>query len=141
MHTAYQNTKREYQKNAKVPKGFEQTELDRGFVASGLWAYSRHPNFFAEQTIWFLLYQWGCFATNNLYNWSFVGSGLLMMLFQGSTWLTEGITASKYPDYAEYQKQVGKFFPTSFRPFRDVVYKSGSAKMAQPAKKKQQKQQ
>ena len=33
------------------------------------------------------------------------------MLFQGSTWLTELITAGKYTDYKEYQRRVGRFLP------------------------------
>ena len=34
-----------------------------------------------------------------------------MLLFQGSTWLTELISARKYPDYKEYQRRVGRFLP------------------------------
>lgn len=95
-----------------------KADLDRGFLTSGLWAYSRHPNFFAEQTIWFILYQWSCFASNSLYSWAFAGSGALILLFQGSTWLTEAITAGKYREYKAYQKQVGMFIPKSLSPYR-----------------------
>lgn len=112
-YIAFHGAKHQYQKDAKLPKGYKQADLDRGFLTSGLWAYSRHPNFFAEQTIWFVLYQWGCYATNNLYNWTFVGSASLILLFQGSTWLTETITAGKYAEYPTYQKQVGMFIPKS----------------------------
>lgn len=111
--TAYQTAKHQYQKDAKLPKGWNQADLDRGFLTSGLWAYSRHPNFFAEQTFWLVLYHWGCYAGNSLYNWTFVGVGSLIILFQGSTWLTELITAGKYPEYKDYQKQVAMFIPTS----------------------------
>ncbi|GAA6033137.1 hypothetical protein JCM8097_002963 [Rhodosporidiobolus ruineniae] len=34
----------------------EQKAIERGFVAEGLWSWSRHPNFAAEQTTWYLLY-------------------------------------------------------------------------------------
>ncbi|BGP42437.1 hypothetical protein JCM10449v2_006442 [Rhodotorula kratochvilovae] len=34
----------------------EQSAVQRGFVAEGLWAWSRHPNFACEQTTWYLLY-------------------------------------------------------------------------------------
>ncbi|GAA5860124.1 hypothetical protein JCM8547_009191 [Rhodosporidiobolus lusitaniae] len=34
----------------------EQKAVQRGFVAEGLWSWSRHPNFAAEQTTWWLLY-------------------------------------------------------------------------------------
>jgi len=79
-----------------------------------LWAYSRHPNFAAEQLIWFFLYQWSCFASKTLYNFSGIGTLSLCFLFQASTWLTEDISAAKYPEYKEYQRQVSKFLPTSF---------------------------
>ncbi|KAF6820448.1 DUF1295 domain-containing protein [Colletotrichum sojae] len=109
----YQTAKHAYLKDGKVPRGWSQQDLDRGFVTHGMWAYSRHPNFFAEQMIWFVLYQWSCFATKVLVSYTFAGSAALIMLFQGSTWLTELITSGKYSGYGDYQKQVGMFMPTS----------------------------
>jgi len=109
----YQNAKQEYKKTGKVPHGFTKHDLERGFVTSGLWAYSRHPNFAAEQTIWILLYQWSCFMSNSLYNWSAAGPAFLLSIFQGSTWLTEQISSGKYPEYAEYKKQINAFLPTN----------------------------
>jgi steroid 5-alpha reductase family enzyme len=80
-------------------------------VVSGLWAWSRHPNFAAEQAVWALIYQWGCLASDTVYNWTLVGAVSYLLLFQGSTWFTELITARKYPNYEEYQQRVGKFIP------------------------------
>jgi steroid 5-alpha reductase family enzyme len=119
----YQNAKHQYYKDAQLPPDFSQAELDRGFRTSGLWAYSRHPNFFAEQAIWFMLYQWSCFASNSLYHWAGAGAGALILLFQGSTWLTEAITANKYPEYKEYQKQVGMFMPMSLKGYQTPALK------------------
>ena len=78
---------------------------------TGLWSWCRHPNFAAEQAIWILIYQWGCWTTETMYNWTLVGAISYIFLFQGSTWLTELITASKYPEYKEYQQRVAKFIP------------------------------
>ncbi|EWG44271.1 hypothetical protein FVEG_05390 [Fusarium verticillioides 7600] len=116
----YHAAKHQYQAEAKVPKQFKysQAELDRGFNTSGLWAYSRHPNFAAEQMIWFVLYQWSCFATKNMYSYTFTGAAALILLFQGSTWLTELITAGKYTEYPSYQEQVGMFLPKSLTPYK-----------------------
>ena len=113
----YQNAKKEYQKSAKVPEGFEQSDLDRGFVTKGLWAYSRHPNFAAEQTFWVVLYQWGALTTGSLYNWTGVGAIGYLILFQASTWYTELITVKKYADYKIYQRRVAKFYPKNLKPF------------------------
>ncbi|KAK3900447.1 hypothetical protein C8A05DRAFT_45705 [Staphylotrichum tortipilum] len=111
---AFQSAKKQYLSSAKVPRGFKQADLDRGFIVSGLWGYSRHPNFAAEQSIWFVLYQWSCYATRTVYSWAGFGPLLLIMLFQGSTWLTELITAGKYAEYGEYQRRVGTFAPARF---------------------------
>ncbi|EFY93894.1 DUF1295 domain-containing protein [Metarhizium acridum CQMa 102] len=135
----YQTAKHQYNKDAKLPRGWDQADLDRGFITSGLWGYSRHPNFFAEQTIWFVLYQWSCYATNSLYSWTFVGSGSLFLLFQGSTWLTEAISAGKYPEYVEYQRQVGMFIPTSIWPYKAPSYKPKVIRTSELAKRHEEK--
>lgn len=109
--TDFQNAKKAYQKSAKLPKGYDQEDLDRGFVVTGLWSWCRHPNFAAEQAIWILIYQWGCWTTETMYNWTFVGAIFYILLFQGSTWFTEMLTASKYPEYKEYQQRVARFIP------------------------------
>lgn len=120
--TDYQAAKKTYQQTAKIPRdcGHTQEDLNRGFITSGLWAYCRHPNFTAEQTIWFVVYQWSCYAGNVPYNWACSGPLFLIMLFQGSTWFTESITAGKYPEYKAYQKQVGVLLP-SLRPYKPVA--------------------
>lgn len=113
MRLGYQSAKYEYRRTGKVTPGYEKADLERGFVTSGLWAYSRHPNFFAEQAIWIVLYQWSCYASNSLYGWMGIGAALLVLLFQGSTAFTESITAGKYPEYSEYQAQIGRIVPMS----------------------------
>jgi steroid 5-alpha reductase family enzyme len=131
--------KREYQETARVPRGYTQAELDRGFLASGLWGFSRHPNFAAEQSIWFILYQWGCFGTKVLYNWTAIGPSFLLLLFQGSTWLTELITSGKYPEYTEYQRRVGMFVPTSIFTYKTPIVTPKVIRTSELAKKQKQK--
>ncbi|KAH6687155.1 hypothetical protein F5X68DRAFT_133951 [Plectosphaerella plurivora] len=117
---SFQEAKRAYLRDAKVPAnaGYTREELDLGFVTTGMWGLSRHPNFAAEQLIWFMLYQWSCYAAKVLHSWAFAGSASLLLLFQGSTWLTEAITAGKYPGYTHYRQKVGCFIPTSIRPYQ-----------------------
>ena len=81
------------------------------FLQTGLFTYSRHPNFFFEQAQWWLLYLIGAAAAGSLFHWTIVGAVLLTALFIGSTRLTEQITSSKYPDYAEYQRRTSAVFP------------------------------
>jgi steroid 5-alpha reductase family enzyme len=40
---------------------------------------------------------------------------LLVLLFIGSSVMTENISSGKYPDYSLYQKEVPKFVPRIFK--------------------------
>ena len=102
-----------YNKTAKIPGeySFTREQLDRGFNTSGLWAWSRHPNFAAEQAFWVSLYQWACLESYTFTNWTFAGAFSYLILFQSSTWLTELLSSGKYPEYKVYQERVGKFLP------------------------------
>lgn len=82
-----------------------------GFCQSGLWGRLRHPNYAAEQAIWLCFYLFSVSATGRWINWSMAGAVLLLLLFQGSADFSEGISARKYPKYAEYRKKVGRFLP------------------------------
>ena len=89
----------------------KQGKTEKGFLDKGLFAISRHPNFFAEQGQWWVLAFWG-FATANNTHWEyFVGAIILTALFLGSARFTEQISAGKYPEYKEYQKRVSMMIP------------------------------
>jgi steroid 5-alpha reductase family enzyme len=107
----YQNAKHLYRDTNKLTPGYTKSELERGFLTSGLFKYSRHPNFAAEQSVWITLYLWACQITETYVNWTFVGPFLYLCLFQASTWFTEIVSARKYPEYKQYQKNVGMFVP------------------------------
>lgn len=124
----FHKAKAQYQATAKVPPKYTRGDMDRGFCTSGLWSYSRHPNFLAEQSCWVVLYQWSCWETNSLYNWTGVGAMSYLILFQSSTWLTERISAGKYTEYKEYQKRVGKFVPNFSGSWDDYVEKQEKTK-------------
>ena len=85
--------------------------LKKGFLAEGLWRYVRHPNFASEQGIWISFYLFGVAASGQWINPTLTGPVLLVLLFIGSTRLTESISSKKYPDYAAYRKEVPKFIP------------------------------
>jgi steroid 5-alpha reductase family enzyme len=85
------------------------TDYERGFICSGLWGRSRHPNYFCEQSIWVVFYLFSVVATGEWLNVSGVGSVLLLLLFQGSADFSEEITAKKYPLYKTYLANTNKF--------------------------------
>ncbi len=82
-----------------------------GFLDKGLFGISRHPNFFAEQAQWWVLAFW-CLVIDGTGNWVYLlGAVILTALFLGSARFTEQISASKYPEYANYQKRVSMMIP------------------------------
>jgi steroid 5-alpha reductase family enzyme len=126
----FQTAKHEYQKNARIPEPYKDQytpeDLERGFVVSGLWSWSRHPNFVAEQAVWLTMYIWAAYRTETYASWLGLGVVGYLLIFQGSTRLTESISAEKYPEYSEYQARVGRFIPRL----------SVEAKKSKPASKK-----
>lgn len=87
-------------------------DVREGFYQSCLWKYSRHPNYFAEQSMWVCVYCFVIPATGRIFHPSCIGWILLVILFQGSMAFSESITKAKYPAYSEYQKRVSCCIPS-----------------------------
>jgi len=104
---------REKQKKAKE-KGLYSESITKGFMTEGAWKYVRHPNFTSEQLIWISFYLFGVAASGQWINYTLAGPVLLVLLFYGSSRLTESISRRKYPEYEVYQKEVPKFIPLKF---------------------------
>jgi steroid 5-alpha reductase family enzyme len=96
------------QKKARAAAGAAEP---KGFLDTGLWAWSRHPNFFFEQAQWWVVYGYAIVASGSLLHGTVLGPVLLTLLFHGSARFTESITASKYPAYADYQGRVSRMLP------------------------------
>ncbi|TCD69191.1 hypothetical protein EIP91_008487 [Steccherinum ochraceum] len=97
-------------------------DAKRGFVTRGLWAWSRHPNFFCEQSFWAIITLFPILAPespqlpahpfeNPTALWPLVPAIVLCSLFFASTRFSESISASKYPEYKAYQQRVSMFVP------------------------------
>jgi steroid 5-alpha reductase family enzyme len=86
-------------------------DYKKGFLDKGLWSCSRHPNYFAEQAIWFSFYLFSISVSEQWINWSIAGSLLLLLLFTGSSRFSEEISSGKYSQYEDYQRRVPRFIP------------------------------
>ena len=84
---------------------------NKGFNTIGLWGISRHPNYFAEQSIWWCFFLFTITGGVGIVNWTMAGALLLVVLFQGSSSFGEEISTGKYPEYARYCSIVSRFFP------------------------------
>ena len=91
---------------------FKAEPENRGRVLdSGLWRYTRHPNYFGDATMW-----WGMFllAASTPGGWMTVLSPSLMMFLlmrvSGVTLLEDGLKSSK-PGYRAYIARTPAFFP------------------------------
>jgi steroid 5-alpha reductase family enzyme len=91
---------------------FKADPKNRGKVMDrGLWAWSRHPNYFGEFLIW-----WGFFlvALATPGGWWTVISPIIIsivLLKMTGVPLTEAALKTRRPGYAEYIKKTSTFFP------------------------------
>lgn len=114
----FQNIKYSISESAR--KKSNDPDIRDGFLQSGLFHYTRHPNYFAEQAIWVCVYLFTLVGKSfaepealvNVYS---LGAILLVLLFQGSLSFSEGITAGKYPAYKQYQQRVSQCIPLPFQ--------------------------
>ena len=91
---------------------FKADLANRGKVMNrGLWAYSRHPNYFGEFLVW-----WGLFMVtlNTPLGWWTIGSPLivtLVLLKMTGIPLTERAITNTRPGYKRYIRETNAFIP------------------------------
>jgi len=81
-------------------------DVNNGFLSKGLFALSRHPNYFCELGFWWIIWLIAFSLYGNPITSGGFGPVALTLIFTGSTILTESITSSKYPEYKNYKKRV-----------------------------------
>lgn len=91
---------------------FKTNPKNQGRVLdSGLWRYTRHPNYFGDFLVW-----WGIYlVTLSLTGmwWTIIGPmvmSIFLMQISGVTLLEKTLTKSK-PDYVHYAERTNAFFP------------------------------
>jgi len=90
---------------------FIKNNANKGkLMTTGLWRYTRHPNYFGEATMW-----WGIFliALSVSYGWTALVSPALityLLLYVSGVPMTERLMEN-HPDFAEYKRRTSTFFP------------------------------
>ncbi len=91
---------------------FRAQPENRGQVLdTGLWRYTRHPNYFGDTLVWWGLY----FVSGGLTGqwWTWIGPAIMtifLLRISGVSLLERSLTQSK-PQYAAYQARTSAFFP------------------------------
>lgn len=111
QHWTFQQTKHALTSEARAAHA--DLDIRQGFFTQGFFRFCRHPNYFAEQSMWVVVYLygaggvsafsshfvtvWGPYEQLLSYgvNWSVLGCLQLIMLFQGSMAFGESISLSK----------------------------------------------
>lgn len=90
---------------------FKAREDNRGRVLeTGLWRYTRHPNYFGDFCIWWSFYLFALAAGG----WWSIVSPLLMsvlLLKVSGVAMLESTISDRRPEYAEYIRRTNAFFP------------------------------
>ena len=82
----------------------------RQVLDTGLWRYTRHPNYFGDFCVW-----WGLFAVAACGGaWTTIFSPLMMsffLMFVSGVPLTEKQINQRRPEYESYRRRTNAFFP------------------------------
>ncbi len=91
---------------------FAEAKKEPGdIMKTGLWAYSRHPNYFGEITFWWGLYLFGLAAAPKLW-WTIVGPlGITALFVFVSVPMIEKRSMERRPEYGEHIKNVSAIVP------------------------------
>jgi steroid 5-alpha reductase family enzyme len=80
-------------------------------MAKGLWAYSRHPNYFGEIMFWWGIFVFGL-AADTGYWWTIIGPLSVTILFiTVSIPLMEKRNLQRRPDYSDIRTKIPVLFP------------------------------
>ncbi len=100
-------------------KRFKADPANKGkLMTRGLWAWTRHPNYFGDAAVWTGL---TLVALESPFGWFTVLSPVVMAHFlinvSGKA-LLERAMEKRYPDYADYRRATSGFFPLPPRRFK-----------------------
>ncbi|WP_395692154.1 DUF1295 domain-containing protein [Nocardioides sp.] len=91
---------------------FARTRTPGHVMDSGLWGWSRHPNYFGEVTFWFALAIFGLATSPSDWWWVFVGAVAMVGLFEGiSIPMMEKRSLERRPTYQDVIDRVPRLVP------------------------------
>ncbi|MBI1324629.1 DUF1295 domain-containing protein [bacterium] len=101
--------------DAQLARFKSRPENSGKVMDKGLWAWTRHPNYFGDFCVW-----WGIFivAAMGAAGWTILSPlamSWLLMKVSGVTLLEKTIT-DRRPDYADYKRRTSAFFPRPPKP-------------------------
>jgi steroid 5-alpha reductase family enzyme len=95
---------------------FKASPANEGRVLqSGLWRYTRHPNYFGEFCIWWAFYLFALGAGGWWTAWSPLLMSILLLKVSGVALLEKDI-AERRPGYTDYVRRTNAFFPARPKP-------------------------
>jgi steroid 5-alpha reductase family enzyme len=99
---------------------------------TGLWRYSRHPNYFGDCCVWWGFYAFACATPNGW--WTFVGPLLMTILLLRVTGvpLLERSLLARKAGYAAYVTRTSAFVPAGPRTGPSAVGEDGRTGGARP---------
>lgn len=90
---------------------FHRLHPQGGVLRTGLYRFSRHPNYFFEIAQWWVVFAFAAIAAGTVILPTVAGAVLLTLLFVGSTVFTESISRSRHADFADYQAVTSAIVP------------------------------
>lgn len=90
---------------------FKRNPKNKGkLLRSGLWAYSRHPNYFGESCVWWGIWFLSVSSIDDIVSLiSPITITYLLLFVSGIPMLEEKM--NKHPDFQGYSQKTNKFFP------------------------------
>lgn len=82
-----------------------------GVLRTGLFRYSRHPNYFCELGQWWVVYAFAVIAAGTPWLVTAAGAVLLTALLVGSTLFTEQISAQRHPEFEDHRRSTSMMVP------------------------------
>jgi len=90
---------------------FARTKQPGDVMRTGLWKYSRHPNYFGELLFWWGLWVFAL-SSDLAWWWTIVGPVALTAMFLGASIpLIDARSLERRPEFQEYEKRTSRLFP------------------------------